>query len=941
MTMRPPGGRGTSVDQLLDRIAERAQARLEQTPSLPGTNLPRTDLPQFDLHASVQGMAEQLRSAASVLRDAVSPVASDVMGAMPRPGMPPEFGEAARLAQAAGRGIAANVADPTGLFGPMPSTAGMPPAAPGRAGAMAAALGPLEEAFRSLTTNVKAAGAGFVEFTKDFGESVKGFVQGLPGMGGGRGGMAPMDDWPAGTNLFPSAADATAERMRKLNEVLSLNFGAMEDVGTEVPRWLAETEKASQQARDIEQALLSPGATRARWTTEEERERILAEEQAAGAAVREERRRERERQQQEEEPWVLEEVEPPDEDDEDDDSTMYVWSRTENGKRIKMMTFDGAPPRSRYDYDDDDDDDGDDDGAPEAGPSAEERAQERILTLSRERGREEGRLAMFRRDTAYARLQDLRMQSDEVEKHGRRIQLRYSMERNQLQLLERDERQRAQQQQRQEREEYQASTRRYHRFQERERLSGQLAQTFRTLSLMTAGVSTAMGFLADRMGRLGTRLESVDATSRSTGVALQQMATGFEALTGIRIAAEELENFERAQRRVIGGLMFGERPSRNQVIAYSSLGIAIGEVVEWNDTLYERLARMPLAFRETVASILDVPPAIMSAIAMGYEWNDAIASGMVVTREQQRQLHEQGVAFRELKNELQEVAVTFAGPALSAIGAFKDAVLDIFGPVIALVDAYPKLAAGVGAFMLSLAVLMPVLMVAAQVTTAMMAAAQLGPVGIAIALGLLGATVGTALGGAAWVMSRVGDKQDEAVSNQMQRMARIGTEQGAKEGVAKGIAEVERDAKDQSTGRFSDWTPETRFMLGRYAEDPLLWPMTGTGEQSASLSNTPVGATGPGSGPIFDSSGRRHSRFEQAVIRQLAEPIPLDPRFGSIEAVREEHGDLISRYRSEMTPGNVNVESMTLNFMNDPNPAQTADDVLRRTMQERVENNRR
>ena len=251
-------------------------------------------------------------------------------------------------------------------------------------------------------------------------------------------------------------------------------------------------------------------------------------------------------------------------------------------------------------------------------------------------------------------------------------------------------------------------------------MSRQFNQLLRGLTVTAAAGAAAVTFFGLSFGNLALQLEAVHNRSQTTGVALHQLGTGIEALTGIRTTAADLERFEAVQRRVVALMQSGQAPARQQIISFSRLGIAVGGVTEVNEQLYNRMAAMPLAIRELDAEVAGISQGWLAAMAAGYSYDQAMRSGVELTREQQQAAAQTRIELNRLQVGFQEIAAELGGPMLTALTAFKQIMLPIGEAVGNFVANNSRLIGGLAGVAAGFLVLKGVLMVLQPVLSAVM-----------------------------------------------------------------------------------------------------------------------------------------------------------------------------------------------------------------------------
>ena len=349
-------------------------------------------------------------------------------------------------------------------------------------------------------------------------------------------------------------------------------------------------------------------------------------------------------------------------------------------------------------------------------------------------------------------------------------------------------------------------------------------RSFRNIALVggiALGIITKLGV---GFGNLSTQVMMAGATSASTGAELHRMATGFQALTGIRTAAQDLEAFERAQRAVAAGMRFGEPPTRRQVLAYSQLGIALGQQAQLNETLYNRLGQMDLATREWVANVVGIPQSVMKAVAAQYSWADAQRVGVRMTQEQIEEGHRLDVRFQALQNTFKEVAMEVGPEMLKFLISLKQNVLPIAQALGSWVANNSKLVTTMVVLGATMAGIMPLFKMFVTLRTAGMAPWP-------VALGLLGAAAVIGIGGAI-LSAKLSKDMNKGIEDAMVRAnARTAHEQkdAIKEGTKEANAEIQADrlaAEAKAKGLYSGMTAQDVFYLGASREHMMPHIMT-------------------------------------------------------------------------------------------------------------------
>ena len=349
-------------------------------------------------------------------------------------------------------------------------------------------------------------------------------------------------------------------------------------------------------------------------------------------------------------------------------------------------------------------------------------------------------------------------------------------------------------------------------FRQTKDIGSAFRQAFQPVAIAGVAMAGVMTKLALDTANLARQLQTVGAASLTTGVALHQMATGLEAITGLRTAAADLERFERAQRAVNAGLYMGEPPARRLIFAYSALGLTFGDVVEVNEQLYNRLRLLPQALREAHAATLGIPQALVAAINMGRSWNDIQARGVNILEEQQQANYELSQRLALLKNEYAELAAEVGGPMLEVLTGFKAAVFPIISGMADFAGNNKVLVATIIALGVSLATLIPLVSMAATVMSAFTLAKTL--VGVPVAIGLLvGAGVLSVAYGAvaAGLAIKMGNDVSAALAD------------ATEAGVQKGVENAAADAQGKP-GLHDPYSDAGLFQMSRMDADSLYMP---------------------------------------------------------------------------------------------------------------------
>ena len=335
-------------------------------------------------------------------------------------------------------------------------------------------------------------------------------------------------------------------------------------------------------------------------------------------------------------------------------------------------------------------------------------------------------------------------------------------------------------------------------------------RSFRNIMLIGGSALAMATGLALKFGSLATSIKIAGVTSQNTGASLHNLATGFQALTGIKTVAADFENFERQQRAVIAGMQIGERPSRRLIIMYSKLGMTLGQTSTMNARLYAQLQNMDLGMRELAASTLGIPPAIMQAIAAGYSWNEAQRVGVRLTQDQIEEGHQLNVRMQALKNSYQELFADVGPAALEFLIAFKEGVFPIVKAMANWVANNRSLAIGLVTLGATLAGMIPILKMYVMLRTAGMAA------NAPMAIGLLAAAVGVGILGTAItakLTSSMNKSLEDAMTRANERTMPEET-QNTEEAVYRGVNRAQLEKELREGARFTEMTPHGKVMLG-------------------------------------------------------------------------------------------------------------------------------
>ena len=264
------------------------------------------------------------------------------------------------------------------------------------------------------------------------------------------------------------------------------------------------------------------------------------------------------------------------------------------------------------------------------------------------------------------------------------------------------------------------------------------------------GMGAALLVSAVRMGDAAAQTLALGATSAHTAEELARLEAGFDNL-GVKVSAVDLAGFEKAQRRVNAALRYSGQLSTETVIAYSMLGLAVGEQVKLDEQRYNTLRRMTLTEREWVAQQTGVAQGVLDAIALGYTWQDAQQSGIALTEEQMRQQLETRKSVKELMREYKLLGQSIATELLPYAKAFSEWLIPAVKNVTEWVKANPKLVRGIFAFGIALAGIVAVLSLVAGLAVTLAAVSGVG-LPLAATAVALGAGV-AAVGGAGFAVS--------------------------------------------------------------------------------------------------------------------------------------------------------------------------------------------
>ena len=389
-----------------------------------------------------------------------------------------------------------------------------------------------------------------------------------------------------------------------------------------------------------------------------------------------------------------------------------------------------------------------------------------------------------------------------------------------------------------------------------------------------------IGLLANRMSDLSLQIRAAGVSSRATGAELHQMATGFEALTGIRTSAQDMANFEYTQRQVGAAMRLGERPGRRMILMYSQLGLALGQSVQMNEDLYNRLSLMDQGMRELVMSTLGISPAVGTAIQAQYSYNQAMGAGVAVSEDMIQANAAQAVELNKMRNEFNELALQ-AGPALmEMMVALKQALLPLVEGVVTMVTANPKLVLSllaVGAMFVGLA---PILGTIATLYSAI-SAAQIPLTGWKIALAILAGGGLLAAGAVAGVHQMLSAMEKRAlegddglnVQNIREGNVQAGRELASDEAARQQQQEVEARMKSEGV-RYGDLSARDRFFLGA-ADDMMMPHITWDPTHRAAEPEAPPAVIVPTAKPLPLTE-----EHIQEVEKQMLDTIKGRPKYG-------------------------------------------------------------
>ena len=351
-----------------------------------------------------------------------------------------------------------------------------------------------------------------------------------------------------------------------------------------------------------------------------------------------------------------------------------------------------------------------------------------------------------------------------------------------------------------------------------------LLKTGQVFAAVLGGMVAAGAIMGRQWTSLALEMRNAAASSELIASEMLHISTGFQEVTGIRVAAEELRNFEKAQRSIVAGFLYGEAPSVRQIQAYNMLGKSIGDASALTEEQYERLRKMPLAYRESVAEITKIPEAMLVAANANYSWNEVQGHGIRQTEEQMQQNAELSLQLTRLTNDFRKLAGEVGVPVLDALIKLKTGLMPVVEGVARWVGNNPKLVAGIATFAVVLGALIPLITMAATVMTALSAAATVvgWPVALGILLGGGLAMVGGATAAAAVLSSNMEDalKGIGDISKDIEDPVRKGTTQGITDFV---------NEKQTETGRYSGMTTEARLQMA-YSQsgvENVLAPMSG------------------------------------------------------------------------------------------------------------------
>ena len=307
--------------------------------------------------------------------------------------------------------------------------------------------------------------------------------------------------------------------------------------------------------------------------------------------------------------------------------------------------------------------------------------------------------------------------------------------------------------------------------------------------------------LTKSMGDAARETLALSSASEYGAEALHQLSSGFDIL-GIKMSAVDLVAFEKQQRRVNTAFMLGSGVSKDLVIAYSALGLRLGETVTLNRDLYETLRALPLAQREYYAAIVGVNDGVLQAINLGYDWQEVQANGIARTKEQQREALEAANAMRKLGAEIKEVGADLAREFLPYVKAGAEVLIEITGNVRDWIKENPKWIKAIGYGALAVGALGTALGIAAGFAVTLAAATGIGLPAALTALGL-GATVGAGVVAGGLVIENQISKALANVeldnnndSKKLQEAVQAGSEAGSKAGIIAGYDAATRAKAD-------------------------------------------------------------------------------------------------------------------------------------------------
>ena len=280
-----------------------------------------------------------------------------------------------------------------------------------------------------------------------------------------------------------------------------------------------------------------------------------------------------------------------------------------------------------------------------------------------------------------------------------------------------------------------------------------LDKAAKRLLLTLTALGGAAAATTIKFTQYGHELLNAANASRLTVDELSSLATGFSDLVGIRTRADDLVAFERAQRAVVAGIRFGVKPTRDQVLAYSRLGLSIGDTIELNEQLYNSIRGLSLAERERVAGILGISPAIVAAANDQLTWNEIQQAGITYTEDEARALRQTDRELAKVKRSLEavgkELAIQF-GPILEVVGGYLAGLAEHAGALVANFQAWLPWIGGLAGALVGLTVVLKLAAIAqaalaiASVVGAPFGVAALAVLGIGAAATALGVGVGVA-----------------------------------------------------------------------------------------------------------------------------------------------------------------------------------------------------